>query len=356
MDTGLVISGVGHAGLLAFVLLGGVFRSEPPAVEVREVSVITSDAFEAMLAAQTPPSQVIEVAQPPVPEAVLPEPAPPAPEVEVTAPTPPAATPEPQPEVVPQPLAPEPEPDVTLETPTPAPPAADVAPVPDFSIRPVPRPAERIAPEAVVEPAPDARPDPVQQEAVTEAETGETEAEAQEATAPEAATTETVTEAEEPAPSAAPTASIRPPSRPVRQAAAPAQSDTDAAVQAAIAAAEAATAPRPAPSGPPLSRGEQDALRVAVSQCWNVGSLSTEALETTVVVAVDMTRDGTPVQGSIRMVSFEGGSRSAAGQAFDAARRAILRCGARGFDLPAEKYDRWREIEMTFNPERMRIR
>jgi hypothetical protein len=42
--------------------------------------------------------------------------------------------------------------------------------------------------------------------------------------------------------------------------------------------------------------------------------------------------------------------------AFDAARRAIIRCGAKGFDLPAEKYAQWREVEMTFNPESMRIR
>ena len=43
-------------------------------------------------------------------------------------------------------------------------------------------------------------------------------------------------------------------------------------------------------------------------------------------------------------------------QAFEAARRAIIRCGSSGFDLPAEKYGHWRDIEMTFNPERMRIR
>ncbi|MEM9438259.1 MAG: energy transducer TonB, partial [Pseudomonadota bacterium] len=39
-----------------------------------------------------------------------------------------------------------------------------------------------------------------------------------------------------------------------------------------------------------------------------------------------------------------------------AARRAIIRCGATGFDLPREKYDQWRQIEMTFNPEEMRTR
>ena len=37
-------------------------------------------------------------------------------------------------------------------------------------------------------------------------------------------------------------------------------------------------------------------------------------------------------------------------------RPSKLHCGASGFDLPPEKYAQWREIEMTFNPERMRIR
>ena len=40
----------------------------------------------------------------------------------------------------------------------------------------------------------------------------------------------------------------------------------------------------------------------------------------------------------------------------EAARRAIIRCGADGYKLPPEKYDQWRDIEMTFNPEKMRIK
>ena len=73
---------------------------------------------------------------------------------------------------------------------------------------------------------------------------------------------------------------------------------------------------------PPMTQGERDALRVAVQQCWNVGSLSSEALRTTVVVSVEMSQDGRPDSGSIRMVSSSGGGE-AAKQAFEAARRAI---------------------------------
>jgi hypothetical protein len=138
---------------------------------------------------------------------------------------------------------------------------------------------------------------------------------------------------------------------------APAEPAPEDAVAAALAEALAApsSAP-PTPSGPPLTAGEKESLRVAVSNCWNVGALSTDALRTTVVVGVNMTQDGKPVMASIRMLSASGGSDAAARQAFEAARRAIIRCGADGYDLPQDKFSQWQEIEMTFNPERMRVK
>ena len=56
------------------------------------------------------------------------------------------------------------------------------------------------------------------------------------------------------------------------------------------------------------------------------------------------------------MIDFTDGSEAAARQAFEAARRAIIRCGASGFPLPAEKYEQWREMELVFNPNGMRLR
>ena len=105
-----------------------------------------------------------------------------------------------------------------------------------------------------------------------------------------------------------------------------------------------------------MTSGERDALRVAVQQCWNVGSLSSEALRTTVVVAVSLTEDGRPMGDTLRMLSYDGGTAESARQAFETARRAIIRCGANGFSLPPDKDAQWRDIEMTFNPENMRIR
>lgn len=374
MHTGHYISGAGHLALIGWLVFGDVFAAEPLPFEARTVSVISGAEFAAMVAAGQAPQSTTEVAQPASPE-VTPD----APEIAATEDTvndqsapAPAETPstEDAPDV--SQITPLPRAEVSDEAPVLPEPPADVAVVvPELSERPVPEAAERVAPEAVAQPDPEALPDPVEQEAVAPDAAGETPQDPAEATAPEAAATEIVTEAERP--SSVPDTSPRPPARrpeaPV-QTAQPAEPEppasetpepsTEDAVNSALAEAlggeNAESSAPPTPQGPPLSSGEKEALRVAVSSCWNVGSLSTDALETTVVVSVTMAQDGKPVTSSIRMASSAGGSEQAARQAFEAARRAIIRCGARGFDLPSEKYSQWQEIEMTFNPERMRIK
>ncbi|WP_299679634.1 energy transducer TonB [uncultured Roseobacter sp.] len=377
MHIGHYISGAGHTALIGLLIFGNVFAAEPLPFEATPVSVISGAEYAALVAQGQAPQSTTEVAQPSSPE-VTPD----APEISVSEDTAndqsvpaPAETPsvEDAPDV--SQIEPLPQADVSDEAPVLPEPPADVAVlVPEISDTPVPEAAERVAPEAVAQPDPEALPDPVEQEAVVADEAGETPQEPAEATAPEAAATEIVTEAERP--SAALTRSIRPPARrpeaPV-EAAQPAESEeptppaaeepepeSDDPVAAALAEAlsgqETPSSAPSRPQGPPLTAGEKDALRVAVQACWNVGSLSTDALNTTVVVSVAMSQDGKPVTSSIRMTSSSGGTEQAARQAFEAARRAIIRCGARGFDLPVDKYSQWQDIEMTFNPERMRIK
>jgi hypothetical protein len=373
VTTGTYISGGGHALLILWLLLGGLFSGdrEPPELESADVSLISAAEFAALSAPQVSPDASVEVPVPAVPEVdASPVPAP----RPVTTPdqsgAPETATPD-APDATPE----------TPETPTPptaevtdqppdliAPPAPDVA-TPDLtapSDAPQPQDAPRVAPLPVPEtPLSPEIADTATPRVSPDAETDQ-RAEDAPAAAPEEATTEIVTEAETPA--RAPGASPRPVARPAPPEVAetptpdapavPGEAIADAVAEAvAGAVTDTPAAPAPAaPSGPPLTRGEKDGLRVAVQQCWNTGSLSTEALLVTVTVAVSMARDGTPDSGSIRMIDATGGSAEAARQAFEAARRAIIRCGARGFDLPVEKYDQWRDIEMTFNPERMRIK
>ncbi|HKK37428.1 MAG TPA: energy transducer TonB [Paracoccaceae bacterium] len=368
MNTGQIISGAGHLALIGWAVFGGALRPDPPPVEVVEAVTISSEEFAAMTARQSAPGAVANVDTPEPPAAgetapaLSPE-AEAAPEARQPAPT---ATPPPDARPVP-PERPAPAPaDLADAPPALDTPAEDMAAlVPEVSPRPAPRAAPRVAPETVAPPEPETQVDDTVREEVTP-ETGEApERDPQEATAPEAAATEIVTEAEEagtPAPPASrrPRARPEPPAQAAQDPAAPEPSApaTDrAAIDEALAAAlgQAAQTPERA-AGPPLTAGEKDALRVAVQRCWNVGSLSSDALATTVTVAVSLSRSGTPEIASIRKLDHSGGGEAAARQAFEAARRAIIRCGADGFDLPAEKYARWRDIEMTFNPETMRIK
>lgn len=368
MNTGQIISGAGHLALIGWALLGGVFRSDPLPFEVTEVTAISTEEYAALLARESAPEAVanVDTPEPPAPGDLAPDlssEADAAPEVsqpEANQSPPPDAAPDLSQMTPPTPA------DVADEPPVLQVPQEDVAAlVPEVSPRPQPRPAPRVAPEAVAPPEPDVKIDDVANPEVAPDQGAEVVEKPAEATAPEEAATEIVTEAEK-LEQAAPSVSMRPKARPERatevaQEAPKPAAETPEADKAAVNDALAAAlgggeTSRDRPSGPPLTSGEKDALRVAVQQCWNVGSLSSDALRTTVVVAVSMGEDGKPNSGSIRMLSASGGGDTAAKQAFEAARRAIIRCGARGFNLPVEKYDSWRDIEMTFNPERMRIK
>lgn len=366
MNTGQYISGIGHIGLIGWLLLGDAFAPAPEPFDVTEVAVVSPEEYERIVGMQQPPETDSEAPTPPQPS----EPEEPAPQP-VTTPDEPPARPErdPKPETPPQDDSPDvteilpPEPtEVQDEPPEIAPPPVeDVVVAPKKSLRPKPRPAPRVAPEPVAQPEPEAKPDEVVREEVRKDVAGETQKDESDATAPEEAAKEVVTEAEDD-PSSAPVSSLRPKTRPSRPTAKPEDTATDrrSAIEKAIAEAagpDAAPADTPeAPAGPPLTAGEKDALRVSVQRCWNTGSLSSDALRTTVIVGVKLFENGKPDVGSIRLVSSSGGSSDSARQAFEAARRAIIRCGASGYNLPKDKYAQWRDIEMTFNPEKMRIK
>ncbi|WP_083100953.1 energy transducer TonB [Pseudophaeobacter leonis] len=396
MQTGTKISLAGHGLLVGWAAFGGWFSSEPLPLQVREVAVISAQDF-AKLSQQIQAPQLAQTPgglTPPLSAAVPPE-----------LPNRPDVRPELRPEV-PPPVAvlppaaedtavsepePEPEPQVTVTLPPPAQlPATPDAPavVPALPVPAQLRPADRVAPVPVEAPEQEVAVDDLVQPEVTADQGALSDEPEQEATAPEEASDRIVTEANEsdraePSPAditpsettppvTAPTRSMRPKTRPQRPAPvetadsaqspetspAAAQDTRDSAIEDALAAAIAGggEGAAPEPAGPPLTNGERDALRVSVSKCWNVGSLSSDALKTTVEVAVSLERDGRPKTGTIRLVSSSGGSSGAAQQAYEAARRAIIRCGARGFQLPAEKFDHWRDIVMTFNPEKMRIK
>ncbi|TCP62250.1 cell division and transport-associated protein TolA [Rhodovulum bhavnagarense] len=386
MRTGIYISGAAHLVLIAWVMLAGLFSAPRPApVEVSEVSLISAAEFAALTREATAPAPVDEVAPPQSPALpASPRPAPP-PENRPDRPAPPAPQEPTMPDTAPdtsgvQPLS---EADIAESVPQPDLPEASDAPEAPEADRAPPRQAPRVAPTpappapedvaiADLPPQPMLRPDPLATGEVVETPPA----------APQEATTEIVTEAEQqPEAGQGIARSPRPLARPSRSVAlqaadaAPAEvmppSDAQAdaladAVAQAVADAIAAPVQPPTPAqlagtgiargGPTLNAGERDALRLAVSRCWNVGALSSEALMTTIVVGLQMQQDGRPRADTLRLLSWSGGSQAAAQRVYDSARSAIIRCGASGFPLPPEKYDQWRDIEITFDPEKMRTR
>lgn len=361
---GTYISAIGHTGLIGWLILGWGFSADPLDFDVTQVSVVSGEEYAALVAATTPQPSIED---PVAPAAPAPDPTPATPEpvepptstdapVAVEVPNQEAPPPEP-------PAPPEPPSDVAQDAPTLTVPNTVALPEPVTNTRAQPRPAPRIAPQPVAAPEPDTAIDDVAQQAASPdaVDPAEVTEEPSEATAPQEAATEVATAAEEP--SGAVTASSRPRSRPDRPAPQTSSASSDnvdtqpnALTEDAVAdaLAEALSAASSAPQGPPLTGSETEGFRLAVNKCWNV-DLGSESARVQVTVAFQLSRDG-KVQNGVRKVAASGGSTAAIEAAFQAARRAILRCGARGYDLPAEKYEHWRDVEITFDPSGMRFR
>lgn len=376
METGTYISGLGHVAVIGWAIIGGSLFNASTTTEfqVSDVSVISEAAFAALVSEA--PNTASDVAALTAPETTTTPDIPAADDlprlVPLNAPVEPAAAEEiPNFESVQENIRS----NVQIE----APELAD-APTTDSQgatlILPIAPLAERdqsgqeapdrlaiLAPEVPaprVDSTPAPKP-PTDAEKARETEnatvpdaSAEKQADATEEKAPDEAATEIITEAEKQETTSAPVRSSRPKGRPAKLAEKPAASSAiDQAIARDQAARSQSTQPASVPSGPPLTSGEREGLRLAVRECWNVNPTS-EAARITVTVALSLQKSGLPISASIRQVAASEGSTSAQGSAFEAARRAILRCSGSGYKLPAEKYEQWRDVEITFNPEKMR--
>jgi len=379
MQTGTIFSGVGHAGVILWVLVGDWLFAPKPVDEVivTQVSMLTSAEFDALQAASTPtpseePAPVRPQARPEVETAPEPEPEPaPAPE------------PEPIPEPEPEPL-PEPEPE-----PEPAPSEAvqaeveQVLPSTSTEIQPLPEAADIIAPSPVEvptdvpvadNPTPAVSDEPAEAEVVQETPTEET--------APENTGDVLLTEANRDQTEATGmTTSIRPRAKPSRPTPQPepevARVETpretpreqpvdDSATEDAIAAllAEAASEPAPdpvptggqnRPQGPPLTGGEMGDISSAIARRWNLGAASTDVMSTLVVIRVSFGPDGRPTD--FQLIESNGPNQAAIDNLFNIAKRAVNRTHSEGgIPLPPGKYDTWQVLDLVFDANGMRTR
>ena len=396
METGTKISIGLHTVVLGLAAFGGpLFESDDSkAIQISEVSLITSAEFDSMMSnapaapeivqpSQVQPSFEIDSAEAPAAENPPLEQT--VPEVDTTA------VAEDAPDV--SDLAEQPQPEVPVVSPEMAEQAQEATGsavvVPDAQVsdqdqngevqpdrlallRPKPRPAPRIDTQVAPKPPTDADASKEAVESTEPDESATEQAVAKEEVAPKESTTEIVTEAEQDPNSAAPVKSARPKGRPSNllqrakaaeaKAAAAQKAEIDAAAEKArkqaeakaieealkAATAEAAETPTK-PSGPPLTGGEKGALVLAVQQCWNVPVGVANAADLVVVLSVELTPDG-KLASSPKLIEPSGTPQGATQQAYEAGRRALIRCAP--YNLPRDKYEQWRQLEVVFNPKK----
>jgi len=232
-------------------------------------------------------------------------------------------------------------------------------------VAPEPMPAPRIDTQSAPKPDVNAKEAETTQKETTPDETAVEVVEPKQEHAPKEAATEIVTEADKPS-EYAPTTSNIPRARPrdmakrVAKANVPepkeqpvAEDNTADEIAEALAKAEAENNKPDVPLGPPLTGSERAGLVLAVQQCWNVPIGLQNADDLVVVIAIELAQDG-KLASSPKMIAPAGAPTGAIKQAFEAGRRALIRCAP--YDLPREKYEQWRQIEVVFNPEEMAVR
>jgi hypothetical protein len=346
VDTGIKISGVAHGVLIGVAMFGAPLfsaDSERP-IQMSAVSLITTDEFAAMASGSSAPSA-------PKPDEVLPTPT------------------EAEPDKT------EPVGDVDLDPTAPIAQTENIgALAPQTSEPAPPKPAKTVSNTVVETPTDPVKPLPTPKPAVIEVPTPQEppKPEPDAASAPKESTTKIVTEADELESKLAPSSSSRPRGRPKnlkvaevpkpkpepkvepQEPSEPAEDPIAKAIAEDLARALAEESSRlAAVAGPPMTGAETSGLVFAIQECWNVPVGLENDSSNIITMGVKLNRDGTLEEEPRRLAPLSG---SAAGilQAFEAARRALIRC--QPYDLPAEKYETWREIEIVFNPQQMVLR
>jgi hypothetical protein len=91
-------------------------------------------------------------------------------------------------------------------------------------------------------------------------------------------------------------------------------------------------------------------IRSQISPCWSPppGARDADTLQVSLLIFVDP-------QGNVSRVTVINETRMAVDRFFrsaaEAARRAVLKCAP--LDLPADKYDIWKQIKFNFDPSEM---
>lgn len=122
----------------------------------------------------------------------------------------------------------------------------------------------------------------------------------------------------------------------------------------AVDAALAAVMETPSRAVPMVMATDTVGLLSVLKSTWIIDPGAPSA-DVSVTVDFSLTPDGKVVPASIKLVSAQGGGQAAEKEAYRKARMAILRGSDLGFGLPLSKYQEWRNIEMVFDPQGMKL-
>lgn len=356
---GILVSSVGHGAVLAWALVG--FSSAKPfqvgQTESLPIEIISPEQFDQL----TKGVKTSKVQGPPKIEAkkvadATPEPKPDLPEAkrDVEAPPPPPI-PAPRPEqktaeVKPEPPKPEPKP----EPPKPEPPKPEPKPEPPKPKPEPPKPEPKPEPPKPEPPKPEPKPEPPKPEKKVEDQIKKELEKLQKAE-------EKKPEPKKPEP--VKTASATPPKPvqtqekhdrvfdPTKIAALANRQDPSRTASAGRETAQQSTVGVPTGTAQKLSLSQQSMIqgliRDQVGECWNP-PMAGPGEDLKVRVRFQLGPDGT-LTGNPVVTARPSGSYSQA--AADSATRAIRRCSP--LKLPAQFYDYWKEVEITFDPREM---
>ena len=372
MDIGVKISGAAHAILIGIAIFGApIFSSdEENPIQISEVSLISLEEFELLTKENMPVFQ-----SEPEPEVQEPELEP-----EVQEPEP-----EPEPELEVQEPEPEPEPELEVQEPEPEPEVQEIinesdsdfiAPIadednlgeltPEFNENAAPKAAEIISDvsnEAPEEPADIGALEDTSFEKVNGADEEKLEIELNENTPAEESTTQIVTEAEEQKSDLVPSRTSKPKSRPrnlkttkeitTKPKLKPkevVEAEKDTTAESILESLKEKKEPEPFLNLTPAQKESVgNIIRNKMRLCWNPPVGVENGLTNVMILGLKFDIDGKLVESPVNLTPNSGvGSL----QAFEAARRAVIRCSPYN-ELDPEIYDGWKELNLKFNPKNM---
>ena len=386
MDIGVKISGTAHAILISIAIFGApIFSSdEENPIQISEVSLISLEEFELLTKENMPvfQSEPEPEVQEPEPELEVQEPEPepePEPELEVQEPEPEPEVQEPEqePEVQePEPEVQEPEPEPEVQEIINESDSDLIAPIadednlgeltPEFNENAAPKAAEIISDvsnEAPEEPADIGALEDTSFEKVNGADEEKLEIELNENTPAEESTTQIVTEAEEQKSDLVPSRTSKPKSRPknlkttkeiaIKPKLKPkevVEAEKDTTAESILESLKEKKEPEPFLNLTPAQKESVgNIIRNKMRLCWNPPVGVENGLTNVMILGLKFDIDGKLVESPVNLTPNSGvGSL----QAFEAARRAVIRCSPYN-ELDPEIYDGWKELNLKFNPKNM---